>query len=344
MRVNNFIFGHTVTLANGFNFTQNKLDNNIKVSVILPIYNQEKFIKKAISSLQNQTLKETEFICVNDGSKDNSLEILKTLACKDNRIKIIDQKNQGAGCARNNGLKAARGEYLAFLDPDDWFEHNALESLYNKAKKQNCDLLVFNFNKIDEAGNLIGKYNLKSKLKNVYSINEAENFNWRNIKTRVLGGLFPAAWNKLYKNELIKRHKLYFSKSNIAEDHVFVFGATLNAKNIGYSDDCFYNYQQHNKSALHTCSDKNLSMFKSFDSVKKLIKKLGLVDDLNKEFDNYILRMSSFLTRKVKSYVKFREVCQRKLSPQQNKLLQQRYLANIKIFPILESLINNKLK
>lgn len=86
-----------------------------KVSVILPIYNQEKYLAKALTSLQNQTLKEAEFICVNDGSKDNSLTILNDYAAKDSRVKIINQKNQGAGCARNNGLKA-RSEYIAFLD------------------------------------------------------------------------------------------------------------------------------------------------------------------------------------------------------------------------------------
>ena len=86
--------------------------NPVKVSVILPIYNQEKYLQHALNSLRNQTLKESEFICVNDGSKDNSLNILKNYSSKDSRIKIINQNNQGTGQARNNGLKAATGEYM----------------------------------------------------------------------------------------------------------------------------------------------------------------------------------------------------------------------------------------
>ena len=93
-----------------------------KISVIMPIYNQEKYLEKAILSCENQTLKDIEIICVNDGSTDNSYRILTDYAKKDKRIKIINQSNQGTGRARNNGLKIAKGEYVAFLDPDDYIE------------------------------------------------------------------------------------------------------------------------------------------------------------------------------------------------------------------------------
>lgn len=317
--------------------------NGVKVSVILPIYNQEKYLAKALESLQNQTLSDIEFICVNDGSNDNSLNILKEYASKDSRIKIINQKNQGCGCARNNGLKFAKGEYIAFLDPDDWLESNALEKLYAKSKKQNCDMVVFNFTRMDESGNLINKYNLKYKLRKLFHISEQENFHWRDVKPRVLGGLFPAAWNKFYHRDLIKKHGLHFAKSNIGEDSVFVFGATLNAKNIGYCDDSLYNYVIHPKSVLHSCSDKNFCLFKSFDSVKKLLIKLGLKDELKQECDSYIVRMVSFHKRQFKSMEKFYQVCQKKLSVEQNKILQERYNSNAKILPILDALLSHKI-
>ncbi len=317
------------------------INPKVKVSVILAIYNQEKYLNKAISSLQKQTLKDAEFICVNDGSKDNSLNILKELAAKDNRVKIIDQKNQGAGCARNNGLKNAKGEYVAFLDPDDWFEPEALDLLYQKSKKQNCDVVVFNFNKVGESGNLLGNFNLKEILKNVYDINESETFNWRDIKSKVFGGLFPAAWNKFYKNDFIAKNNLHFTNCSLAEDHVFVFGATLNAENIGYLDKNLYNYLIHDKSMLHSKSDKNLCMFKSFDSVKKLLKNLELDKELATEFDAYIKRIAFFFPR-IKSYSKFKEACQRNLTAEQNAYLEERYSANMKILPILNSLIAKK--
>lgn len=313
-----------------------------KVSVILPIYNQEKYLAKALTSLQNQTLKETEFICVNDGSKDNSLNILNNYAKADSRIKIINQKNQGTGCARNNGLKAAQGEYIAFLDPDDWLESDALETLYNKSKRQNCDMVVFNFKRVGEDGNVLGRFNLHDLLKKYHDIKEDENFNWRDIKPRILGGIYPASWNKFYKHELIKKHKLHFANCCLAEDNVFVFGAALNAGKIGYSDKCFYNYLVRQNSAIRSKSDKNFCLFKSIDSVKKLIKNLGLSEELKNEFDNYILRFVSFHINQMASVSKFKELCRKKFTPRQNQMLNERYDANAKLMPIIEALIAKK--
>ncbi len=257
----------------GLNFKKNSLKENVKVSVILPIYNQEKYLRKALDSLQNQTLKDIEFICVNDGSKDNSLNILKEYAQKDKRVKIVDQKNQGAGSARNNGLKIANGEYIAFLDPDDWFEPEALESLYTKSKQQDCDMVVFNYNSVNESGEIIGKYNLKKRLQRFIELKEDKNFHWRDVKSRILGGLSPVSWNKFYKRSLIKDNHVHFAKSNLAEDNVFVFGATLNSEKIGYSDKCLYNYLVRENSAIRTRSDKNFCLFRSIDAVKKSFEK-----------------------------------------------------------------------
>lgn len=315
---------------------------NVKVSVILPIYNQEKFLPRALDSLVNQTLNDVEFICVNDGSKDKSLEIMDKYAQKDSRIKIINQKNQGCGCARNNGLKIAKGEYIAFLDPDDWLEKNALEELYKKSKKQNCDMLVFDFKRVNESGKTIGRFNLKKRLQRFYDINPNENFYWRDIKPKVLGGMYPVSWNKFFKRELIKNNKLHFAKCNLAEDNVFVFAATLKAKSIGYLDKCLYNYRIHKNSTLRSVSDKNLCFFKAIDSVKKMINNLGFAQELEKELDGYVLRFVSFHAHQVKSLSKLKDICLKKLTPRQNKLLLERLDANPKLFNILNSIIRHK--
>ena len=325
-------------------FKQNHSENNIKVSVILPIYNQEKYLRKALDSLQKQTIADTEFICVNDESTDSSLKILKEYAQKDNRFKIIDQKNQGCGASRNNGLKIATGEYISFLDPDDWLEPEALESLYKKSKQDNCDMVVFNFNRVNETGDIIGKFNLKKRLQRFIDIDEKKNFHWRDIKSRVLGGLFPVAWNKFYKHDIIKRNQVHFAKSNLAEDNVFVFGATLNSERIGYIDKCLYNYLIRQNSAIRSRSDKNFCLFRSVDSVKNLLKKMGLTEELKNEFDGYILRFVSYHARQVKSFSKFMKVCEKKLSADQNKMLNERFLANTKIMPIIDSLLAHKIK
>ena len=112
-----------------------EMDETPKVSVIIPIYNQEKYLRYCLESVLLQNLQEIEVICVNDGSTDGSFEILSELAWTDERMRIIDQENQGAGEARNTGIREARGEYVAFIDPDDrYYNFKALETLYNKAK------------------------------------------------------------------------------------------------------------------------------------------------------------------------------------------------------------------
>ncbi|WP_042692268.1 glycosyltransferase family 2 protein [Methanobrevibacter oralis] len=110
--------------------------NKIKISAILAVFNEEKFIIKAIESLINQTIREIEIIIVNDGSSDNSLNIINDYCKKDSRITIINQENMGLGASRNNAMKIAKGEYIAFLDGDDWFKLDALEIAYNEASKK----------------------------------------------------------------------------------------------------------------------------------------------------------------------------------------------------------------
>lgn len=109
---------------------------NIKISVIIPVYKTEKFLEKCIRSVMNQTLKELEIICINDGSPDNSLKILKSLEREDKRLKIINQENQGVSKARNTAITIAKGKYCINIDSDDWIEKNYLEEMYNIAEKK----------------------------------------------------------------------------------------------------------------------------------------------------------------------------------------------------------------
>lgn len=118
------------------------MSNKIKVSVILPVYNAEKYISAALESLITQTLTEIEIICVNDGSKDNSKQILQEFEKKDARIKIIDKENQGVWKARMDGIKKAEGEYITFIDSDDYVKENFLESLYKNITENNSDISI----------------------------------------------------------------------------------------------------------------------------------------------------------------------------------------------------------
>lgn len=317
---------------------------NPKVSVIVPIYNQEKFLHKALDSLQAQTLKDVEFICINDGSTDKSLEIINKYAHNDKRFKVIDQPNVGTGQARNNGLKIAMGEYISFLDPDDWLESNALKELYSKAKTQNCDMIVFNFNKKNENGDTIVRYNIRDKFLKSFGIKENKNFNWKNIKSESLGGLYPASWNKFYKNDLVKKANLYFTNSCLGEDNIFVFGATLNANNIGYSDKYYYNYVIHSNSVLRSHSDKNFSIIKSLDSVHKLLTRLNLLPELKDEFDNHVFKTVTYFKQLTSSKSQFLKACNKKSYIKQNQLLQHNIKANSLVLTTIMSILKNKMK
>ena len=134
------------------------------VSVIIPVYNAEKFLKQCLNSVISQTLKEIEIICVDDGSTDNTNAILKAFSEKDQRITVIHQQNAGAGAARNNGLRRAKGKYLSFLDADDFFEKTMLERAVSKIEEDQAEFVVFRCNQYLED---------QKKFKNIrYSLRE----------------------------------------------------------------------------------------------------------------------------------------------------------------------------
>lgn len=125
----------------------------VKVSVIIPVYNVEPYLKQCMDSVVGQTLKDIEIICVDDGSTDGSLDILREYAAEDNRIQIIEQKNAGAGAARNNGMRHATGKYLSFLDSDDFFEPRMLEKAYDLAEKDQADFVAYKSDSIIQRRN-----------------------------------------------------------------------------------------------------------------------------------------------------------------------------------------------
>src|SRR5574344_49484 len=118
------------------------MENKISVSFIIPIFNTEKYLKQCLNSIISQTLSDIEIICINDGSTDNSLCILENFAKKDKRIKVINQKNKGQSAARNKGITLAKGEYIAFVDSDDWAQPDMLEKMYNRATQDDTDVTM----------------------------------------------------------------------------------------------------------------------------------------------------------------------------------------------------------
>lgn len=199
----------------------------IKVSVIVPVYNVEEYLEKCLESLVNQTLKDIEIIVVNDGSPDNSQKIIDRYQKKYKNIKAYLKENGGLSDARNYGIKNANGEYLSFVDSDDYIDTTMLEKMYKLAKKENLDLVVCNTINIDDTGNSI-------------EINSNYNYSDDTIKNYLLSP--PMACIRIYKKELFKNIK--FKKGIYYEDLELTPKLVKYTKKIGFIDEGLYYYYQ----------------------------------------------------------------------------------------------------
>ena len=182
------------------------------VSIIVPIYNAEKYLNRCIDSLINQTKKELEFILINDGSTDSSEEIIKSYS--DKRIKYYKNKNQGIGKTRNFGIEKAKSDYIMFLDSDDYLEYNACEKLYEKISSENLDLVICDYYKVYENGT-----------KEDVKVLSFENTTLKE-KNNILLDINLAPWNKIYKLDLIKKNNIKFVENLINQLHTLSMDPT----------------------------------------------------------------------------------------------------------------------
>lgn len=228
----------------------------MKVSVIVPVYNVEPYLDKCLNTLVNQTLKKIEIIIVNDGSKDNSEKIIeKYLKKYPEKIKYIKKANGGLSSARNEGLKYASGEYIGFVDSDDYVSLNTFNLMYKKAKEKNFDLVVCNLNYV---------YETKTKMVSAGLDKDLENED--EVKKNIVF-LYPAVWNKLYKKEILD--SLKFKEGIWYEDVEFNFRVYPRVKSIGYVDKTLIQYVQRESSISKTI-DKRL--FNYIDNFNGLIR------------------------------------------------------------------------
>lgn len=193
-----------------------------KISVIVPIYNADKKLNKCIDSILNQTYKDIEIILVNDGSTDNSLNICKKYKSLDDRIKIIDKENEGSIQARKAGLESSEGDYIMFVDADDWVDNNIISIMYNELKRYNCDIVVSNMYKVFSDRKLIKKSN------NSHYFIEEKLYVKDEIKNELVvayfhGHPFPASlFCKLYKRSLLIDSGKYLEKINFLGEDLFL--------------------------------------------------------------------------------------------------------------------------
>lgn len=208
--------------------------NNPKISIIVPVYNVEEYLPKCLDSLINQTLKEIEIICINDGSTDKSLQILKKYAEKDLRFVIIDQKNAGVSAARNAGLEKACSEYIMFVDPDDWIDIKTCEETYNYITETNADIVCF--------GNyIVYENNEKTEAWQNKLLEEYENTD--KIPLEVIKHFIHSCWKKLFKADFIKKHDIKFPIGiKVFEDGISQLFCLYNNPKIRFLNRNFYYY------------------------------------------------------------------------------------------------------
>ena len=253
-----------------------------KISVIIPVYNVEDYLEKCLDSIINQTLKDIEIICVNDESTDESLDILEKYSKLDERIIVISQKNNGAGSCRNKGIDIAKGEYISFVDSDDWLELNALEELYENAINNSSDIVLFNSIEHKPNNNFRERIYLpKNKCIDYNNFT----FNHKLYKNFVLNKSF-VIWDKLYKTSFLKENNLKFEYYRVFEDVKFHIECMILANKISYLPKILYNYNKKNASSTisSTVFTKSLIIFDVFDGVEQFLKENNYFEEFKTNY------------------------------------------------------------
>ena len=261
------------------------LGADIKISVIVPIYNACKHLRPALDSILAQTLREIEIICVDDGSTDTSLDMLKIYQKMDNRIRIVTETNAGPGHARNNGLKRARGKYVAFLDADDFFEPEMLEKLYDHAEENDLDIAIARYDIYD---NKKGKFvaNIESEHGKIFEGGAVTSKN--EYPDYILQSTTGAAWNKLFKKSFISEKSITFTtEAMIFEDVYFTVSALAFAERVARIPDILVHHRIYSQqSRVRSFRKYYIQVPGVFLKIKEFLMKGGMYQPLAKGFLN----------------------------------------------------------
>lgn len=240
-----------------------------KVSVIIPVYNVEEYLEECMESVIHQTLKEIEILCVNDGSTDHSLQILEQYAKKDDRIRIISQKNGGYGKAMNQGLDAASGEYIGIVEPDDYVPLNMYEDLYRKAKEQNLDFVKADFYRFVTAEN-----GNKELYYNHLSLNpEDYNHVFNPSETPDAIRFIMNTWSGIYKRDFLEQYKIRHHETPGAsfQDNGFWFQTFIYAKRAMILDTPYYMNRRDNPNSSVNNREKVYCINQEYDYIKDIL-------------------------------------------------------------------------
>lgn len=302
-----------------------------KVSIIIPVYNSERTLERCLDSVINQTYKNIEILIVNDGSKDKSLEIMKEYQKKDNRIMVINQENKGLSGARNAGLDKATGEYVTFIDSDDYIKANLIKDTIEIFNRYNCDVVRNNYELAYKDGNT--KYR-----KELYEENEILSINEKKeelIKNILLGKVQSYSWLLTIKKEILDKNSLKFDEDIFfMEDIVFLIRLIFFIKNIYFMSEPKYYYYQSNENSLTKDSKKYIKNIKNILIMKKRLEKILKMN--MDEYEAYLKIINTIYLNGIIGYLKTAV----RNSENYKKILEE--LKKIRESQEIEEMLNNK--
>ena len=261
-----------------------------KLSVIVPCYNTKEYLPTCIESIIANKVKDMEVILVNDGSKDDTLDVIKEYAKSNPKIiKYIDKKNGGLSDARNAGIEKATGEYVAFIDSDDYIDSNMLEEMVKKAISGNYDIVTCDVKMIYDDHEIYVNLGYSKDLLNKEEIKN------------VMYNFYPAACNKIYKRELLDRIK--FKKGILYEDVEFIYRLLPNVNTIGVVSGVYYNYLQRENSITYTYNERLYDLVNNFDGIFEYYENNNIFLEYKDELEYVYVRylFATFMKRLAKT-------------------------------------------
>ena len=260
---------------------------DVKISIVLPVYNVANYLRKCLDSLVNQTFKDFEVICVNDGSTDLSLGILEGYSLTDSRFKIITQENQGLSGARNTGIQHVQGDYILFVDSDDWLEETALEQLYEHVEGFNSDITMFKFKYYNENSSEFSEgpfTNLEVIDPSFYT----GNFYYMDVLD-IIFKISHAPFNKLYRTSFLKDLDAQFMHGSYYEDLEFFYKVFLKAKKVSVLPEYLYFYRIRDKSISTSGDEGSFEIFNILETTKGYLLDADIYSQVKNEWLMFII-------------------------------------------------------
>lgn len=263
------------------------------ISIIIPFYNREQFLERCLQSVLQQTLKEIEIICIDDGSTDGSYELVKQLASQDKRIKLYKNDiNKGIAYTRNRGLELATADIIGFVDSDDYIEPSMYEVMLAKHRETGSDITFCNFTEINEVTQAANRTSQLTESMNKESV----------FRQMIYGGVFAALWNKIYNKQLFQLYDIHFPDSHVYEDAMVLFKLIHYANKIAICTESFYTYFI-NESSITIQVEKNhiADAIQKLDITKQFLQQHDLYHSYTKEYLKKVYSTYVYLLNHIKN-------------------------------------------